>query len=66
VPHAEIHHTHTPSPRNLLGVKGLGEAGNIGIPPAVVNAVVDALAPFGVRDIDMPLTPEKIWRAIHP
>ena len=65
VPAAEIHHTHTPSPRNLLGVKGLGEAGNIGIPPAVVNAVVDALAPFGVRDVDMPLTPEKIWRAVH-
>jgi len=65
VPHAEILHTHTPSPRNLLGVKGLGEAGNIGIPPAVVNAVVDALAPFGVRDLDMPLTPEKIWRAMR-
>jgi carbon-monoxide dehydrogenase large subunit len=64
VPHAEIHHTHTPSPRNLLGVKGLGEAGNIGVPPAVVNAVVDALAPFGVRGIDMPLTPEKVWRAL--
>jgi carbon-monoxide dehydrogenase large subunit len=65
VPRAEILHTHTPSPRNLLGVKGLGEAGNIGIPPAVVNAVVDALAPFGVRDLDMPLTPEKIWRAMQ-
>ena len=58
VPHAEIHHTHTPSPRNVLGVKGLGEAGNIGVPPAVVNALVDALAPFGVRHLDMPLTPE--------
>jgi aerobic carbon-monoxide dehydrogenase large subunit len=65
VPHAEILHTHTPSPRNLLGAKGLGEAGNIGVPPAVVNAVVDALAPFGVRDLDMPLTPEKIWRAMQ-
>jgi carbon-monoxide dehydrogenase large subunit len=65
VPPAEIHHTYTPSPRNLLGVKGLGEAGNIGVPPAVVNAVVDALAPFGVRDIDMPLAPEKIWRAMQ-
>ena len=65
VPPVEIHHTHTPSPRNLLGVKGLGEAGNIGIPPAVVNAVVDALAPYGVRDLDMPLTPEKIWRAMR-
>jgi carbon-monoxide dehydrogenase large subunit len=65
VPHAEIHHTHTPSPRNVLGVKGLGEAGNIGIPPAVVNALVDALAPFGVRHVDMPLTPEKVWRALQ-
>jgi carbon-monoxide dehydrogenase large subunit len=65
VPPVEIHHTHTPSPRNLLGVKGLGEAGNIGVPPAVVNAVVDALSSFGVRDLDMPLTPEKIWRAMR-
>jgi carbon-monoxide dehydrogenase large subunit len=65
VPHAEIHHTHTPSPRNVLGVKGLGEAGNIGVPPAVVNALVDALAPFGVRHVDMPLTPEKVWRALR-
>jgi carbon-monoxide dehydrogenase large subunit len=65
VPRAEIHHTHTPSPRNVLGVKGLGEAGNIGIPPAVVNAVVDALAPVGAPHLDMPLTREKIWRALH-
>jgi len=65
VPRVEIHHTHTPSPRNVLGVKGLGEAGNIGIPPAVVNALVDALAPFGVRHVDMPLGPEKVWRALH-
>jgi carbon-monoxide dehydrogenase large subunit len=65
VPRAEIHHTHTPSPRNVLGVKGLGEAGNIGVPPAVVNAVVDALAGFGVRHVDMPLTPEKLWRAMQ-
>jgi aerobic carbon-monoxide dehydrogenase large subunit len=65
VPHAEIGHGHTPSPRNPLGAKGLGEAGTIGIPPALVNAVVDALAPCGVRHVDMPLTPEKIWRAIR-
>lgn len=56
--------TVTPSPRNPLGAKGIGEAGPIGIPPALVNAVVDALAPFGVRHLDMPLTPEKIWRAL--
>jgi aerobic carbon-monoxide dehydrogenase large subunit len=65
VPRAEIHHAHSPSPRNPLGAKGLGEAGNIGVPPAVVNAVVDALAPLGVRHVDMPLTPESLWRAIQ-
>ncbi|HEU5319920.1 MAG TPA: molybdopterin cofactor-binding domain-containing protein, partial [Methylomirabilota bacterium] len=56
--------TTTPSPRNPLGAKGVGEAGNIGVPPAVVNAVVDALAPLGVTALDMPLTPEKVWTAI--
>jgi carbon-monoxide dehydrogenase large subunit len=66
VPHAEIGHAHTPSPNNPLGVKGIGEAGTIGIPPVMVNAVVDALAPFGVTHLDMPLTPEKIWRALSP
>ena len=65
MPHAEVLHAHSPSPRNPLGAKGLGEAGNIGVPPAVVNAVVDALAPLGVRHLDMPLTPESIWRAIR-
>ena len=65
VPHAEIHHAHSPTPRNPLGAKGLGEAGNIGVPPAVVNAVVDALAPLGVRHVDMPLTPETLWRLIR-
>jgi carbon-monoxide dehydrogenase large subunit len=64
VPHAEIGHAHTPSPNNPLGVKGIGEAGTIGLPPAMVNAVVDALAPYGVTHLDMPLTPEKIWRAL--
>ena len=57
--------TVTPSPRNPLGAKGIGEAGPIGVPPALVNAVVDALAPFGVRHLDMPLTPEKVWRALR-
>jgi carbon-monoxide dehydrogenase large subunit len=50
--------------RNPLGAKGAGEAGTIGAPPAVVNAVVDALAPFGIRHLDMPVTPERIWRAL--
>ncbi len=55
----------TPSPANLLGAKGVGEAGCIGIPAAIVNAAVDALAPFGVRHLDMPLTPEKLWRNMN-
>ncbi len=55
--------TETPSPRNPLGAKGIGEAGTIGATPAVVNAVIDALARFGVRHLEMPLTPMKIWRA---
>jgi len=58
-------HTVTPSPVNPLGVKGVGEAGTIGSTPALVNAVVDALAPFGVRHIDMPCKPEKIWRLMR-
>ena len=64
VPRAEVLHAHSPSPLNPLGAKGLGEAGTIGIPPAVVNAVVDALAPLGVTHLDMPLTAEKVWRAL--
>ena len=64
MPHAEIGHAHTPSPNNPLGVKGIGEAGTIGLPPVMVNAVVDALAPFGVTHLDMPLTSEKIWHAL--
>jgi len=55
----------TPSPSNPLGAKGVGEAGCVAVPPAIVNAVVDALAPFGVDHLDMPLTSEKIWRALR-
>ena len=55
----------TPSPTNPLGVKGMGEGPTTGAPPAVVNAVVDALRSFGVQDISMPLTPERVWRAIQ-
>src|SRR5262245_18680239 len=55
----------TPCTHNPLGVKGCGEAGAIGAPAAVINAVVDALAPFGVRDIEMPATPERVWRAMQ-
>jgi len=64
MPWIESAHTTTPSPVNPLGVKGVGEAGTIGSTPAMVNSVVDALAPLGVRHIDMPLTPEKIWRLV--
>jgi aerobic carbon-monoxide dehydrogenase large subunit len=54
-----------PSTTNALGMKGAGEAGAIGAPPAVINAVVDALADLGVRHVDMPATQEKIWRLIQ-
>jgi carbon-monoxide dehydrogenase large subunit len=64
VPHVVIEKMHTPSPRNPLGAKGLGEAGCIAIPPAVVNAAVDALAPFGTTHLDMPLTPARITAAL--
>jgi carbon-monoxide dehydrogenase large subunit len=65
MPLIESSHTETPSPVNPLGVKGVGEAGTIGCSPAVVNSVVDALSPLGVRHIDMPLTPQKIWKIIQ-
>ncbi|MBI4531436.1 MAG: xanthine dehydrogenase family protein molybdopterin-binding subunit, partial [Candidatus Latescibacteria bacterium] len=65
VPHFETARTETPTPVNPMGAKGVGEAGTIGATPAIVNAVIDALTPFGVRHLDMPLRPEKIWRAIH-
>ncbi|MGO1584315.1 MAG: xanthine dehydrogenase family protein molybdopterin-binding subunit, partial [Actinomycetaceae bacterium] len=65
LPHFETDRTVTPSTDNPLGVKGVGEAGTIASTPAVVNAVVDALRPFGVNDITMPCTPERVWRAIH-
>jgi len=54
-----------PSPTNSLGVKGAGEGGTVGAPGAVIHAILDALAPLGVTHIDMPATPEKVWRAIR-
>jgi aerobic carbon-monoxide dehydrogenase large subunit len=57
--------TETPSPDHPLGAKGVGEAGTIAATPAVVNAIVDALRPYGVRDIQMPCTPERVWRAVQ-
>ncbi len=63
-PWFETANTETKTPVNPLGAKGVGEAGTIGSTPAVVNSVVDALRPFGVRHIDMPLKPEKLWRIL--
>lgn len=65
IPRIVTDRTVTPSPVNPMGVKGVGEAGTIGATPALVNAVVDALAPFGVRHVDLPIKREKIWRLIH-
>jgi carbon-monoxide dehydrogenase large subunit len=55
----------TRAPVNSLGAKGVGEAGPIGAPPAILAAALDALAPLGVRDLHFPLTPEQLWRAIR-
>jgi carbon-monoxide dehydrogenase large subunit len=65
LPSFEVASTETATPLNPLGAKGIGEAGTIGATPAVQNAVIDALAHLGVRHLDMPLTPERIWRAIQ-
>ncbi|MFB6352488.1 MAG: xanthine dehydrogenase family protein molybdopterin-binding subunit [Halobacteriales archaeon] len=65
VPEMETHETETPSPHNPLGVKGTGESGTIAATPAVANAVVDALEPVGVDDIDLPMTPEAVWQAMR-
>jgi carbon-monoxide dehydrogenase large subunit len=65
LPAFETNRTETPSPLNPLGVKGIGEAGTIGATPAVVNAVVDALSHLGVRNLDMPITAEKVWKALN-
>ena len=65
LPDIEVLSNTTPSPHHPLGVKGVGEAGTIASTPAVYNAVMDALRPLGVNRIDMPLTPEKVWRAVR-
>lgn len=65
LPGYELRRTVTPTPNNPLGVKGIGEAATIGSTPAVANAVLDALRPFGVEHLDTPLTPEKVWRAMQ-
>ena len=65
LPSFEVDRNVTPCPHNPLGVKGCGEAGAIGSTPAIVNAVVDALRPLGVKDLEMPLTPQKVWAAVQ-
>jgi carbon-monoxide dehydrogenase large subunit len=65
LPSFELDRTVTPTDVNPLGVKGAGEAGTIASTPAVVNAVIDALSPLGIAHLDMPLTPERVWRAIE-
>ncbi len=64
LPNYELHRTTTPTPVNPLGAKGIGEAGTTGSTPCVINAIVDALSPYGVRHLEMPARPEKIWRAM--
>ncbi len=65
VPDWETGFTVTPSPHHPIGAKGIGESATVGSPPAIVNAVVDALKPFGIRHADMPLTPSRVWEAMQ-
>jgi len=63
-PDFEMHETVTPSPHHPFGAKGVGESATVGSPAAYVNAVVDALAHAGVRNLEMPVTPSKVWQAL--
>jgi carbon-monoxide dehydrogenase large subunit len=63
-PHFELHETVTPSPHHPIGAKGVGESATVGSPAAFVNAVVDALAHAGIRNLEMPVTPDKVWAAL--
>ena len=65
LPSFELHEHETPTPRNPLGAKGIGESGTIGATPAVQNAVCDAVAHLGITHVDMPFTPERMWRVLH-
>ncbi|MGF1469954.1 MAG: aerobic carbon-monoxide dehydrogenase large subunit [Sandaracinaceae bacterium] len=64
-PHFDTHATVTPSPHHPIGAKGVGESATVGSPAAYVNAVVDALRPYGITNLEMPVTPGKVWQAIH-
>jgi carbon-monoxide dehydrogenase large subunit len=65
LPHVVIEKNAVPTKLNPMGAKGAGEAGTVGALPVVVNAVMDALAPLGVKDVEMPASGERVWRAIH-
>jgi aerobic carbon-monoxide dehydrogenase large subunit len=65
LPSFDAVNTETPTHLNPLGAKGIGESGTIGSTPAIQNAVIDALSDLGIRHLDMPLTPERVWRAIE-
>jgi carbon-monoxide dehydrogenase large subunit len=65
LPSFETSNTETPSPRNPLGAKGIGESGTIGSTPAIHNAVIDAVSHLGIRHIDMPLTSQTVWQALQ-
>jgi aerobic carbon-monoxide dehydrogenase large subunit len=65
VVHAEMEFVDVPAKTNPLGVKGIGEAGCVGAPPAVMNAILDALRPCGVKHLDMPATPRRVWEALQ-
>jgi carbon-monoxide dehydrogenase large subunit len=64
IPWLDLDHTITPSPTNELGVKGVGEAGTIAASAAVINAICDALSPFGIKHVDMPASPDRLWKQI--
>jgi carbon-monoxide dehydrogenase large subunit len=64
-PSWELGETVTPSPHHPIGAKGVGESATVGSPPAIVNAVLDVLRRYGVRHVDMPLTPANVWSAIN-
>ena len=65
VPAIRLAWTTTPAPSNVLGVKGIGESGCIGVPQAIVNAALDGLAPWGIEDLEMPILPDRVWTAIR-
>jgi carbon-monoxide dehydrogenase large subunit len=65
VPNFELGETVTPSPHHPIGAKGVGESPTVGSPPAIVNAIVDALSQYGVTHMDMPCTPSRVWDAMQ-